>query len=68
MADFCAQCSVDIWGKDYGDMKGITTERQTKDNLFAVVLCEDCGPCQVDHLGNCVSFDCVKKHGAKFDA
>lgn len=26
MASFCQQCSINIFGKDYGDMKGKTTQ------------------------------------------
>lgn len=63
MADFCKQCSFDMWGEDYGDMKGLSTEEHSKSGLFSLVLCEDCGPCQVDHEGSCVSEDCFKCHG-----
>lgn len=64
MADFCRQCSIDIFGEDTGDMAGISTIESTNQQMFALVLCEDCGPCQVDHEGTCVSVDCLKKHGA----
>jgi hypothetical protein len=64
MADFCAQCSIDNFGDDFRDMAGISTESDTRVCRFAVVLCEDCGPCQVDHNGQCVSVDCLKRHGA----
>lgn len=61
MADFCKQCSIDIFGEDFGDMKGITSQ-ETWDNKRAnIVLCEDCGTIQVDPKGNCVS-DCLKHH------
>lgn len=64
MADFCKQCALAMWGPDIeNDMAGISTEEDTKNGLFAVVLCEDCGLCQVDHTGKCVSIDCDKKHG-----
>ena len=63
MADFCSQCSEDVYGKDFGDMKGLSTEEDTVDGKYAVVLCEGCGPCQVDHTGKCISIDCFKKHG-----
>ena len=59
MADFCKQCSIDLFGQDFHDMKGLSTEEDTKKGLFAVVLCEGCGPCQVDHEGNCISTDCL---------
>lgn len=63
MADFCKQCSEDIFGEDFGDMAGLSTQQDTVNKLYPVVLCEDCGPCQVDHTGTCVSLDCYKKHG-----
>lgn len=65
MADFCAQCSVDIFGEDMRDMAALSKAADTSDGRFAVVRCEDCGPCQVDHEGRCVSVNCLKKHGAK---
>lgn len=65
MASFCKKCSIDIFGEDYEDFAGITTPKDTAEGFYACVLCEDCGPCQVDHTGTCVSEDCMKKHGAK---
>lgn len=63
MADFCKQCSIDIFGEDFGDMKNCSTPEDTAKSLFALVLCEDCGPTQVDHEGKCIAEDCYKKHG-----
>lgn len=62
MADFCRQCSISLFGKDYGDLKGLTTEQDTSNDLFACVICEGCGPIQVDHEGNCVSWNCLENH------
>lgn len=59
MADFCKQCSIELFGEDYGDMAGITT----RPGVCARVLCEDCGMTLVDHTGTCVSAYCLKKHG-----
>jgi hypothetical protein len=69
MADFCQQCSATIFGAEAGqnDFVGLSTEENTKKGLFPVVLCEGCGPIQVDHTGRCVSVDCLKKHGEKKD-
>lgn len=66
MADFCAQCSLDMFGEDTRDMAGISTESDTNAGQFAVVLCEDCGVIQVDHEGQCVSLDCMKRHGIQY--
>jgi len=64
MADFCKQCSLEIFGEDFGDMANISTAAHTERGHFAVVLCEDCGPIQVDHEGACVS-KCLKAHGER---
>lgn len=53
MADFCKQCSIEVFGADYGDYKGLQTEGQTKDGYRMSALCEDCGPTFVDHTGKC---------------
>lgn len=70
MADFCKQCSIDTFGKDFGDLAGITKQEDWEHNhLAAVVICEGCGVIQVDPEGNCVSPDCDKAgkkgHGVK---
>lgn len=63
MADFCKQCSITGFGEDYGDLAGLSTEEDTRNNLYVMVLCEGCGPCQVDHTGKCVTSDCLENHG-----
>lgn len=60
MADFCRQCSMELFGKDFGNMKGATTKEDWEKGLAAVVLCEHCGHIQVDPEGNCVSNDCME--------
>lgn len=64
MADFCKQCSLEILGEDFEDLKNLSTKEDTELGLFANVLCEGCGFIQVDHNGCCVSLDC-EKHGKK---
>ncbi len=61
MADFCHKCSIDLFGEDFGDLAGITEEEPWRQGLACIVICEGCGPIQVDPLGNCVSEDCLKK-------
>lgn len=51
MADFCKACSIETWGKDFEDMKDISTPEDTEKGLFARVLCEGCGVILVDHTG-----------------
>ena len=63
MADFCKQCSLDMFDEDFGDLAGLSTIEHTARQEFAVALCEGCGPCQVDHTGTCISSDCLKHHG-----
>lgn len=61
MADFCKQCSIDLFGQDYGDLKGITKQNDWENGGACVVICEGCGFIQVDPEGNCVSQDCIEK-------
>ena len=63
MADFCRQCSLELFGKDFGDLANITKKRDYKKGLAVVVLCEGCGYIQVDPKWNCISKDCLKEHG-----
>jgi hypothetical protein len=65
MAEFCKQCSTDTFAEDYEDFAGMSKPEDTANKLYPVVLCEGCGPCQVDHTGKCISTDCLKKHGEK---
>lgn len=65
MADFCQQCSEELFGKDFGDFAGQTTPEMWEQGYHAVVLCEGCGPIQVDPEGRCVSEDCEKPHEGK---
>lgn len=66
MADFCKQCSYVMFGTEPdqydngGDLQGIITAEDTANGLVSsVVICEGCGPIQVDHNGACVSVDCL---------
>ena len=63
MADFCKQCSMDLFGEDYFELAGLSTKEDTAEKLYPIVLCEGCGPCQVDHTGQCISTGCLKSHG-----
>jgi hypothetical protein len=59
MADFCKQCSEELFGKDFGDLKGLISEEEVKKGFGAVVICESCGYTLVDHEGRCVASDCT---------
>lgn len=79
MADFCVQCSIEMFGvgsdqsaiqldsklidQRHGDLSGLSTEEHTRQRLYCVALCEGCGFIQVDHTGRCVSPDCLFQHG-----
>lgn len=61
MADFCKQCSIINFGKDFEDMKGITIIEEWNEGKAKLVICEGCGGIQIDPEGNCVSKDCLEK-------
>lgn len=58
MADFCAKCSEKMFGEDFGDLAGITTKADEAEEKYALVICESCGPIQVNADGECISPDC----------
>ena len=60
MADFCRQCSVRVFGSDYGDLRGLCEADEV-----ASTLCEGCGMCWVNSEGVCVDANCLKKHGVE---
>jgi len=71
MADFCRACTEEL-APGYGwanDFVGFSTRNDNKNGFFGLVLCEGCGPIQVDYMGNCVSGDCLKtgqsNHGVR---
>lgn len=51
MADFCKECSIEIFNDDCGDLAGITTTKDMKRGIARLVLCEGCGPILVDPEG-----------------
>jgi hypothetical protein len=63
MADFCKQCSLKIFGEDFGELANLLTEEEEKDGKFIVCLCEECGYAIVDKSGACHSSLCSEKHG-----
>lgn len=71
MANFCKQCSELIFGKDFGDLKGLVLtnitdaqklEHPNVDEYIANVICEGCGFIQVNEAGECMSLDCIGEH------
>jgi len=62
MADLCKQCSIDIYGKDFGDLKGLGKGEELQKGNGWSCLCEGCGHTVVDDEGSCVSYFC-ELHG-----
>lgn len=52
MADFCTKCSVEMFGQDTGDLKGLFTKAEFEAGSAMPVICEGCGALWVDHEGN----------------
>lgn len=59
MADFCKQCSIEEFGEDFEELKGLC------ESGTVFTMCEGCGACHVNKDGECVSPKCMKKHGEK---
>ena len=63
MADFCQQCSMDLFDEDYKDLAGLGDGSKLEDGQGWCCLCEGCGPTVVDDDGVCLSLNCMKNHG-----
>jgi len=69
MSDFCTQCSIKLFGEDFGDMKlghPIGLEGPLSYEWGHGVLCESCGPIIVDGTGKCIDRIC-KLHGEQIE-
>lgn len=59
MSEFCKQCAEVMFGPEHkSSFIGQTTAEDWAVGKAAVVLCEDCGPIQVDPDGVCISQEC----------
>jgi hypothetical protein len=67
VADFCKQCSLATFGSDFGELAGLMTKEEAAKGYMATVLCEGCGPIQVNNAGECLSADCLECHGVKHE-
>jgi len=67
MADFCKQCSEELFGKNYYELTNLggPDRELLKDEKGWEVLCEGCGWTYVDHTGKCLNPQCLKHHGKK---
>ena len=63
MADFCKQCSEELFGFDGKDLRGLITVKEWEDKLDIQVICEGCGVTRVDPEGACISTTCKEEHG-----
>ena len=61
MADFCKQCSIEIFGEDSKDLANLRKETLLE-GYGLLVLCEGCGFTMVDNDGKCILVKCPK-HG-----
>ena len=52
MADFCKECSIEMFGIDTKDLVGLVTKQEVIQGEYATALCEHCGFILVDHEGN----------------
>lgn len=66
MADFCKQCSIELFGEDYMDLAGLIPETETWKYQLVYALCEGCVDALVDQTGTCLNTECGKKHGNIF--
>lgn len=57
MADFCKQCSLEMFNKDFGDLAHLGKTPPPADMGFSA-LCEGCGPTIVDWDGVCIAKWC----------
>ncbi len=70
MADFCRTCTEDdgLPGGDYengtGDLQNLVESEQRHTHV-ARVICEGCGPTEVDIKGNCMGNCLNKDHGRR---
>lgn len=57
MADFCKQCSIDLFGVDNADLANLGGERKLEPGMYWPAICEGCGFILVDDDGNCCECD-----------
>lgn len=71
MANFCKECSIAHFGKDFGDLAKLMPESDYDEDHGALDLCECCGPVVVDYEGkrmnedfndDCSCAEMVKSH------
>lgn len=51
MALYCQDCSLSLFGQDFGDFAGETTPAESLEKIYSAVCCEGCGFIEVNHEG-----------------
>lgn len=51
MADFCKECSIKVFGEDFGDLANLGNGEKLKEGHGWEALCEGCGIILVDDDG-----------------
>ncbi len=64
MADFCKQCSIEHFEKDFKELAGLGDGSILESGFGWQALCEGCGLIIVNDEGICISKACIKKHNA----
>jgi len=54
MADYCKQCSIELFGEDFKDLAELVTFEEEAKHLVATVMCEGRGPTDVNRAGECL--------------
>lgn len=64
MADFCSQCSIEVYGRDNRDLSGFGPKPE--EGYGYIALCESCGMTIVDEKGRCIAKNCLLNHGGEY--
>ncbi len=67
MADFCKQCSEELFGEDFKELAGLGDGAKLEPGNGWEALCEGCGLIIVNEAGECIKPYCPK-HGEEVSA
>lgn len=63
MADFCKQCSEELFDEDFKELAGLGDGSKLEPGFGWPALCEGCGPTTVNDDGICTAKNCLRQHG-----
>ena len=66
MADFCKKCSIEHFGRDYGDLADLGFPKTAKPGHGWAAICEGCahdGGCLVNDEGLCLVRERMENEG-----